>query len=61
MLLKDTLPCSFASLQRQIHLELVSDIITQSFLRAFTRFISRRGKPSEMLNDHAYDFDGASR
>ncbi|KRY95226.1 hypothetical protein T4C_6998 [Trichinella pseudospiralis] len=33
---------------RAIHLEPTSDMTTQSFLAAFRRFISRRGKPSNI-------------
>lgn len=46
---------------RAIHLELVSDLSTTQFLKAFKRFISRRGIPSEMHSDNGTNFVGAAR
>lgn len=43
-----------------IHLELVSDLITEAFLNAFKRFISRRGKCESILSDNGKNFVGAS-
>ncbi|UYV76911.1 K02A2.6-like, partial [Cordylochernes scorpioides] len=42
-----------------IHLEIVSDLSTPAFLAAFRRFISRRGKPSDIFTDNATNFKGA--
>ena len=38
---------------RALHLELVEDQTTQAFLRAFRRFISRRGIPECIISDNA--------
>lgn len=45
---------------KAIHLELVMSLSTDSFLNAFKRFISRRGKPSKMFSDNATNFRGAN-
>ncbi|XP_018402564.1 PREDICTED: uncharacterized protein LOC108779585 [Cyphomyrmex costatus] len=42
-----------------VHLELVSDLTTESFLAAFKRFISRRGKPACIYSDNGKTFVGA--
>jgi hypothetical protein len=44
---------------KAIHLELVGDLTTVSFLAALERFISRRGKPQLMLSDNGTNFVGA--
>ncbi|UYV77734.1 hypothetical protein LAZ67_15002083 [Cordylochernes scorpioides] len=44
---------------KAIHLEIVSDLSTLAFLAAFRRFISRRGKPSDIFTDNATNFKGA--
>ncbi|UYV80693.1 hypothetical protein LAZ67_19001416, partial [Cordylochernes scorpioides] len=44
---------------KAIHLEIVSDLSTPAFLAAFRRFISRRGKPSDIFTDNATNFKGA--
>ena len=36
-----------------VHFELVPDMIAQTFLRSFKRFISRRGVPVQMVSDNA--------
>ncbi|XP_055709929.1 uncharacterized protein LOC129805799 [Phlebotomus papatasi] len=46
---------------RAIHLELVTDLTTQAFIAALKRFMSRRGKPNEILCDNAMTFVGADR
>ncbi|XP_051167795.1 uncharacterized protein LOC127285701 [Leptopilina boulardi] len=46
---------------RAIHLELVSDLGTQSFLAAFKRFISLRGECTKVFSDNARNFVGAER
>ncbi|KMQ83668.1 hypothetical protein RF55_19391, partial [Lasius niger] len=44
-----------------IHLEVVSDLTTQAFIGSLKRFISRRGKPSEIVSDCGTNFIGADR
>lgn len=45
---------------KAIHLEATSDLSTQSFLAAFSRFIGRRGCPSCMYSDNGTNFVGAA-
>ena len=44
---------------KALHLELVGDLTTVSFLAALDRFISRRGKPAMILSDNGTNFVGA--
>ncbi|XP_018396272.1 PREDICTED: uncharacterized protein LOC108774619 [Cyphomyrmex costatus] len=44
---------------KAVHIELVSDLTTDTFLAAFKRFISRRGKPSHMWSDNGTTFVGS--
>lgn len=46
---------------RAIHLELVSDLSAEQFLKAFKRFVSRRGIPSEMHSDNGTNFVKAAK
>jgi len=46
---------------KAIHLEVVSDMTTEAFLNAFKRFISRRGKPTNVYSDNGTNFVGANR
>ncbi|XP_057653929.1 uncharacterized protein LOC130892501 [Diorhabda carinulata] len=48
----------FAS--KAIHIELVTELSTNSFLNAFKRLIARRGFPSEIYSDNGSNFVGAS-
>nr|CAI5845009.1 unnamed protein product [Callosobruchus analis] len=41
------------------HLEIVTYLSTEDFFKAFNRFISRRGKPSDVLSDNGSNFVGA--
>lgn len=43
---------------RAVHLELVSDLSSDAYLLALKRFISRRGKPAEILSDNGKNFVG---
>ncbi|XP_011699835.1 PREDICTED: uncharacterized protein LOC105457083 [Wasmannia auropunctata] len=44
-----------------VHLELVSDLTSDSFIGALKRFVSRRGKPSCIYSDNGTTFVGAQR
>lgn len=44
---------------KAVHLELVSDLTTECFLATFRRFVSRRGKPSQVFSDNGKTFIGA--
>ncbi|XP_052753934.1 uncharacterized protein LOC128201320 [Galleria mellonella] len=46
---------------RAIHLEATTDLSTQSFLAALSRFVSRRGCPKNIYSDNGTNFVGASR
>ena len=46
---------------RALHLELVPDLSTETFLRCFKRFVSRRGVPSLVVTDNAKTFKAASK
>ncbi|XP_054715530.1 uncharacterized protein LOC129225009 [Uloborus diversus] len=44
---------------KAVHLEVVSELSTDSFLACLRRFISRRGKPSDIYTDNGSNFKGA--
>lgn len=46
---------------RAVHLEIVQDLSTEEFLLALRRFISRRGKPDQIISDNASTFKLASK
>ena len=46
---------------RAVHLELVSDYTAATFLAAFQRFVSRRGRPRRVYSDNGTNFRGAAR
>ncbi|XP_058808559.1 uncharacterized protein LOC131674079 [Phymastichus coffea] len=50
----------FISGDGAVHLELVSDLTTASFLGAFTWFVGRRGRPAEVWSDNGTNFRGAA-
>lgn len=41
---------------RAVHIELVSDMMATAFIAAFRRFVSRRGKISNLYSDNATNF-----
>lgn len=45
---------------KAVHLEVVSDLSTESFLKCFKRFISRRGICKKIYSDNGKNFVGAS-
>ena len=46
---------------KAVHLEMVSDLTTETFLAALRRFVSRRGIPATIFTDNGTNFVGASR
>ena len=46
---------------KAVHIEMVCDCTTFTFLNALKRFISRRGKPSHLYSDNGTTFVGANR
>lgn len=53
--------CLFVCLvTKAVHLELVTELSTQSFLETFQRFVSRRGRPSHIYSDNGSNFIGAN-
>lgn len=44
-----------------MHLELVTELTTESFLAALRRFTARRGISSRIMSDHGTNFKGAAR
>lgn len=44
---------------KAVHLELVSDLTTEAFLAAFSRFSNRRGRIEELNSDNSTTFKGA--
>ena len=54
--------CVFVSMSvKAVHLELVSDLSTESFIACLRRFVARRGKPSSIWSDHGTNFVGACK
>lgn len=46
---------------KAVHLDVVSDLSSASFIAAFKRFVARRGKCTKMLSDNATTFRGADQ
>lgn len=46
---------------KAVHLELVSDLTSNSFILCLKRFIGRRGYPDKIYSDNATNFVGAAR
>lgn len=46
---------------KAVHLELVTDLTTESYIAAINRFISRRGKPNNIYSDNGRNLVGAAR
>ena len=46
---------------RAVHIDIVPNLSSQSFLRSFKRFTSRRGLPHKMVSDNGTTFKSAAR
>ena len=46
---------------RAVHIDVLTSLDQDSFLMALRRFISRRGKPAELLSDQGTNFRGGER
>ena len=54
--------CIFVCLTtKAVHIELVMDLSTDSFIASLKRFVSRRGLPSTVMTDNGTNFVGARR
>ena len=52
--------CIFLCLTtRAVHIEVASDLSTNSFINALRRFIARRGQPDEIFSENGTNFVGA--
>ena len=52
--------CLFTCLAvRAVHIEIAHDLTSDSFIQAFSRFVSRRGSPVEIFSDNGTNFRGA--
>lgn len=53
--------CVFVSMSvKAVHLKLVSDLFSESFVACLRRFVARRGKPSSIWSDHGTNVAGAN-
>ena len=46
---------------RAVHLDLIADLSTPTFLRCLKRFTARRGLPSKMISDNGKTFKAAAK
>ena len=54
--------CLFTCLtMRAVHIEVAHTLEADSFICAYQRFVSRRGKPKEIFSDNGTNFTGAER
>lgn len=60
LILKSYIVLFVCFITKAVHIELVTDLTTESFINCLKRFISRRNRPSEIHCDNASTFKGAS-
>ena len=61
LILQKTYICVFVCMAiKVVHLEAVSDLTSEAIISALIIFISRRGKPSQILSDNVTNFVGAN-
>ena len=54
--------CLFTCLEtRAVHLEMAYSLDTSSFMNAFFRMVSRRGRPEKVVSDNGTNFVGANK
>ena len=53
--------CIYVSSVNAVHLELVSDLTSETFIACLRRFMAHHGKPSLIWSDHGTNFVGADR
>ena len=46
---------------RAVHLDILTDLNTDSFVRSFRRFVARRGFPNRVISDNGKTFKGADK
>ena len=46
---------------RAVHLDIVQDLSTPTFIRCLKRFVSRRGLPTKMVSDNGRTFKAAAK
>ena len=46
---------------RAVHLDILTDLSTDSFIRSFRRFVARRGFPNRVISDNGKTFKGADK
>ena len=54
--------CSFTCfVTRTVHLDIVLDLSTETFIRCFKRFAARRGLPQRVISDNGKTFKATSK
>ena len=46
---------------RAVHLDVVVDLSTQSFIRSFKRFTAKKGLPTQLVSDNGKTFKAAAK
>ena len=58
---KDYIASFTCAVVRAVHLEVVEDLSSESFIRAFRKFVSRRGVPERLISDNVKNFKDCSK